>query len=140
MGLIVCERVLHLSTQINCMKCPGEIKQLLKVLYNLSASETEVMYFLCNNEARASEIAEELGKDRSTVQRYLSKLRTTGLLERESVVEEGKKGRHYIYRVPDKEEMKDKIRDKMEEWEDEKMKVIKIICLNKIFNIFNLKY
>lgn len=109
------------------MKCPGEIKQLLKVLYNLSASETEVMYFLCNNEARASEIAEELGKDRSTVQRYLSKLRTTGLLERESVVEEGKKGRHYIYRVPDKEEMKDKIRDKMEEWEEEKMQVLEDI-------------
>ena len=109
------------------MKCPGEIKQLLKVLYNLSASETEVMYFLCNNEARASEIAEELGKDRSTVQRYLSKLRTTGLLERESVVEEGKKGRHYIYRVPDKEEMKDKIKNKMEEWEEEKMQVLEEI-------------
>lgn len=106
------------------VKCPTEIKQLLKVLYNLSTSETEVMYYLCDNEARASEIAEELGKDRSTVQRYLSKLRTTGLVERESKVEEGKRGRHYIYKVPDKEKMKDKIKDKMDRWEKEKLKVL----------------
>jgi len=107
------------------MKCPREIKDLLKVLYNLSGSETQVIYYLCNNEARASKIAEELGKDRSTVQRYLSKLRTTGLIERESKVKKGKKGRYYVYRVPDKEKMKDKIEERMKEWEDEKMKVLK---------------
>ena len=84
------------------MECPTEIKQLLKVLYNLSSSETEVMYYLCNNQARASEIAEDLGKDRSTIQRYLSKLQTTGLIERESIVEDGKRGRYYVYSVSSK--------------------------------------
>lgn len=106
------------------MKCPTEIKQLLKTLYNLSASETEVMYFLCNNKGRASEIAEELGKDRSTVQRYLSKLRTTGLVERESVVEEGKKGRYYVYSVPNKKEMKQKVEQRMKEWKQERLEVL----------------
>jgi predicted transcriptional regulator len=106
------------------MKCPREIKDLLKVLYNLSGSETAVLYYLCDNEAKASEIADELGKDRSTVQRYLSKLRSTGLLERESVVEEEKKGRSYVYSVQDREEMKEKIRERMKEWEDEKMEVL----------------
>ncbi|WP_414838134.1 helix-turn-helix domain-containing protein [Candidatus Nanosalina sp. VS9-1] len=106
------------------MECPTEIKQLLKVLYNLSSSETEVLYFLCDAEARASEIAEKLGKDRSTVQRYLSKLRTTGLVERESKVEEGKRGRYYVYSVPDKDKMKHKIRERMDEWEDEKLQVL----------------
>lgn len=106
------------------MKCPTEIKQLLKVLYNLSSSETEVLYYLCDNEARASDIAEELGKDRSTVQRYLSKLQSTGLVERESRVEEGKRGRHYIYSVPDKDEMKAEVKDRMTEWEEEKMNVL----------------
>ena len=106
------------------MNCPSEIKQLLKVLYNLSSSETEVMYFLCDNEARASEIAEELGKDRSTVQRYLSKLRTTGLVTRESVVEDGKRGRFYVYSVPDKEKMKEKVKNRMNEWEGEKLDVL----------------
>lgn len=103
------------------MGCPTEIKQLLKVLYNLSPSETEVMYYLCRNEARTSEIAEDMGKDRSTVQRYLSKLQTTGLIERESVVEEGKKGRYYVYSVPDEEELKSKVQERLEEWQEEKM-------------------
>jgi predicted transcriptional regulator len=106
------------------MECPSEIKQLLKVLYNLSGSETEVMYFLCDNEARVSEIAEELGKDRSTIQRYLSKLRSAGLIQRETVTEEGKKGRYYIYSVPDKQEMKENIQEKMKEWEDDKMDIL----------------
>jgi len=106
------------------MKCPTEIKDLLKVLYNLSSSETEVLYFLCDNEARASEIAEQLGKDRSTIQRYLSKLRTTGLLERESIVDEGKKGRYYVYTVQDKEEMKEEIKQRLNEWQEEKVKVL----------------
>ncbi|MFB6175021.1 MAG: ArsR family transcriptional regulator [Candidatus Nanohalobium sp.] len=106
------------------MRCPGEIKELLKVLYNLSGSETQVMYYLCDNEARASKIAEELGKDRSTIQRYLSKLRSTGLIERESVVQDGKRGRYYVYTVPDKEEMKEEVRQRMSEWEEEKLEVL----------------
>jgi predicted transcriptional regulator len=106
------------------MECPSEMKQLLKVLYNISGSETQVMYFLCDNEARASKIAEELGKDRSTVQRYLSKLRSTGLVERESRVEDGKRGRYYVYSVPDKDEMKKKIRDRMGDWKEDKMEVL----------------
>lgn len=106
------------------MKCPTEIRQLLKVLYNLSSSETEVLYYLCDDEARASDIADELGKDRSTVQRYLSKLQSTGLVERESQVEEGKRGRYYIYFVPDKEEMKSEVKERMQEWEQEKMNVL----------------
>jgi|APHM01.1.fsa_nt_gi Predicted transcriptional regulator len=109
------------------MKCPREIKELLKVLYNLSPSETEVMYYLCDNEARASDIGKELGKDRSTVQRYLSKLRSTGLVERESVVEDGKKGRFYVYTVKDKEELKQKIKDRLDTWKGEKLKVLEDI-------------
>ena len=107
------------------MKCPTEIKQLLKVLYNLSSSETEVLYYLCNEKAEASEIAEDIGKDRSTVQRYLSKLQSTGLVQRESVVEKGKRGRSYVYSVPDKDEMKEKITERMDEWKYEKLDVLK---------------
>lgn len=102
------------------MKCPPEIKDLMKVLYNLSSSETEVLYYLCNNEAKVVEIAEDLEKDRSTVQRYLSTLRTTGLIKRESKVEENKKGRYFVYRVADKDELKQKVEERMEEWKEEK--------------------
>ncbi|MFB6208245.1 MAG: helix-turn-helix domain-containing protein [Candidatus Nanohaloarchaea archaeon] len=106
------------------MKCPPEVKQLLKVLYNLSGSETQALYFLCEKEARASKIAESLGKDRSTVQRYLSKLRSTGLVQRKSRVEDGERGRYYVYSVPDKEEMKDEIQERMKDWEEEKMEAL----------------
>ncbi|MFB6144743.1 MAG: ArsR family transcriptional regulator [Candidatus Nanohaloarchaea archaeon] len=106
------------------MNCPTEIKELLEVLYNLSGSETEVMYYLCDNKARASEIAGELGKDRSTIQRYLSKLRTAGLVERETVNEEGKRGRYYVYSVPDKQKMKQRVRRRMEEWSDERLSAL----------------
>lgn len=106
------------------MKCPSEIKELLKVLYNLSSSETEVIYYLCDNEARASMIAEELGKDRSTIQRYLSKLRTAGLVERETVTDEGKRGRYYVYKVPDKQELKERITDKMDRWQDKRVSAL----------------
>lgn len=106
------------------MKCPPEIKKLLKVLYDLSGSETSVLYYLCENEGRAGEIAETLGKDRSTVQRYLSKLRSAGLVEREARVEEGKRGRYYVYSVPDREELKRKIKDTLEEWEEEKLEAL----------------
>jgi len=109
------------------MECPTEIKQLLKVLYNLSSSETEVLYYLCNNEARASDIAEELGKDRSTVQRYLSTLRTADLVERQSKVEDGKRGRYYVYSIPDKEEMKKQIQERLGEWKEEKLDVLEQI-------------
>lgn len=106
------------------MHCPSEIKELLKVLYNLSGAETEVMYYLCENEARASAIAEELGKDRSTVQRYLSKLRTAGLIQRETVNEKGKRGRYYVYSVPDKQELKTRVEDKMDDWSDERISAL----------------
>ncbi len=109
------------------MECPPEMQQLMKVLYNLSGSETEILYFLCGNDARVSEIAEELGKDRSTVQRYLSKLQSSGLVRREARVEEGKKGRYFVYSVPDKERMKEKIAERMEEWKEEKFEVLEDI-------------
>lgn len=118
------ESVLHLVEQFYTMRCPSEIKELLKLLYNLSGSETEVMYYLCDNEARASDIADELGKDRSTVQRYLSKLRSVGLVEREGVVEEGKRGRYYVYSVPDKQDLKAEIERRMEEWEKDRLEVL----------------
>jgi len=106
------------------MECPTEIKELLKVLYNLSSAETEVLYFLCDNEARASDIADELGKDRSTVQRYLSTLRTAGLVERDSVTGDSKRGRYYVYEVSDKDKLKNKVRDRMDEWRNEKLEVL----------------
>jgi predicted transcriptional regulator len=107
------------------MKCPGEVKELLKVLYGLTGSEAGLLYWLCENEGTASEIAEELDRDRSTVQRYLSRLRSTGLVERESRVEDGKKGRFYVYQVSDKDELRDKVEERLEDWEADKLEALR---------------
>ncbi len=103
------------------MQCPSEVQELLKVLYDLSSSEAQVLYYLCDHEARADAIADALGKDRSTVQRYLSKLRAAGLVEREGRVEDGKRGRFYVYSIPDKDEMKQRVRARLDDWTDRRL-------------------
>lgn len=106
------------------MNCPAELQELLKVLYSLNPSEAEVFYYLCDNEKRVSKVAENLDKDRSTVQRYLSKLRSAGLVKRRSKVEEGKKGRYFIYTTEDKERLKEKIKKRLEDWSRDKKEKI----------------
>lgn len=106
------------------MECPPKLKELLKVIYNLSGAETEVLVEICKEDSRTSELAEKLGKDRTTVQRYLSTLATAGLVERTSVNEEGQRGRYYVYSVPDKERLKKKIRARLDTWEDERLEVL----------------
>lgn len=114
--------ILHHSLSI--MDCPSELKELLKVIYGLSGSEAEVLTRVCEEEWRADALAEELGKDRSTVQRYLSKLRSANLVSRETVNEPGKRGRHYIYMAPEPQELKKQIRQRMKEWENDKLEVL----------------
>ncbi len=102
------------------MECPQEIKELMKTLYGFSPSESQVMTVLCEEDSlRVEEMAEILDKDRSTVQRYVSKLRAAGLIKRNSVTKEKGKGRYYVYHI-DKEKMKEKIRNKLDSWKKEK--------------------
>lgn len=103
------------------MRCPPDLRELFNTIYGLSGAESEVLVKVCEEDWRTSELAEELGKDRSTVQRYLSRLRSAGLVERRSVNEDGKKGRHYVYSVQSGEELKKKVKDRLDKWEDEKM-------------------
>lgn len=107
------------------MGCSQEVKDLLKTLYGLSSSESEVLTLLCDGEGRRIEvIAEEVGKDRSTVQRYISKLRAVGLVSRRAETEG--RGRFYIYRI-DKEKMKKKVKNRLDEWVDEKLEELERI-------------
>ncbi|MFB6166912.1 MAG: helix-turn-helix domain-containing protein [Candidatus Nanohaloarchaea archaeon] len=103
------------------MKCPPELTELLKTLYSLSPAESEVFASLCSEEASVEELAERLGKDRSTVQRYLSSLQTAGLITRRPDTSPNRKGRKYVYYVPDKEELKVQIKQRLEDWEEDKV-------------------
>lgn len=107
-------------------ECPPELEELLKTLYNFSPQEATVLTYLCENEARIADIAEELGKDRSTVQRYISSLQAANLVSRRSVTTEKGKGRYFVYAV-DKEEMKQKVQERLESWAEEKRQAIETI-------------
>ncbi len=107
------------------MKCSQELKDLLKTLYNFSPSESQILILLCEEkDMRIDEMAEKIGKDRSTVQRYISKLQATDLVKRNSFTTEKGKGRYFRYFL-DKENVKNKILDRLENWKKEKEEEIK---------------
>lgn len=106
------------------MECPRELEELLEVLYELSPRESEVLNYLCTQEARIDELSGLTGKDRSTVQKYLYSLRDSGLVKRKSVTTDKGKGRYFVYYTEDVENLKEKIRERLEEWEEDKLEAL----------------
>ncbi|MFP4045703.1 MAG: ArsR family transcriptional regulator [Candidatus Aenigmatarchaeota archaeon] len=104
--------------------CPPELEELLKTIYSLSPQETEILSLLCEEDLRVKEIAERTDKDRSTVQRYISTLRSAGLVSRRSENNKKGKGRHFVYYIQDKDRLKRKIINRLEEWKREKMEIL----------------
>lgn len=102
------------------MKCPPEIEELLGVLYNLTSQEAEILALICGEDRTVEDLCEELDRERSTVQRYVSSLRKADLVSRRSVTTDEGKGRYYIYTVRDKETLKEKVRDRLDEWVEAK--------------------
>lgn len=91
------------------MECPPGLEELLKTVFNLSGREIDVLMALCDEELSVQEIAEEIGRDRSTVQRYLDGLRKTGLIER------SRNGRKHLYRV-DRSELREQVQHELDAW------------------------
>ncbi|MCJ7479189.1 MAG: MarR family transcriptional regulator [Candidatus Nanohaloarchaeota archaeon QJJ-7] len=102
------------------MRCPPELTELLKTLYNLSPAESEVFASVCGEEWTVEELSEALERDRSTVQRYLSSLQAAGLISRRTG-STSERGRSYVYFVSDKDELKDRIKQRLDDWEHEKV-------------------
>ena len=66
-------------------ECDRRVRSLLEVVYDFSDAEIETLLLLCRaGEARVAELSTLAGKDRSTVQRLLTRLTSTGLICRES--------------------------------------------------------
>ncbi|MFB6207990.1 MAG: MarR family transcriptional regulator [Candidatus Nanohaloarchaea archaeon] len=106
------------------MECPRELKELLDVLYDLSPQESDLLNYLCREEARIAELSEYTGKDRSTVQKYLYSLRDSGLVSRRSVTTDKGKGRYFVYYVKDVNDLKKSVRERLQEWEEEKIEAL----------------
>lgn len=104
------------------MKCPYELEEVFQVVFNLSGSEIDILMHLCDNPGTPKEVSEGVGKDRSTVQRYLSNLMKTGLINRERVEKEGK-GRSFRYSV-DREVLSENVKSELEEWYEDRKDLI----------------
>jgi predicted transcriptional regulator len=102
------------------MQCPPEIEDLLETLYNLTSQEAEILTFICGEDRTVEDLCEELDRERSTVQRYVSSLRKAGLVSRRSVTTEEGKGRYFVYTVKDKATLKQKIRERLDDWAETK--------------------
>ena len=104
------------------MKCPYELEEVFQVVFNLSGSEIDVLMHLCDSPGTPKEVSADTEKDRSTVQRYLSNLMKTGLVDRERVEKEGK-GRSFRYSV-DKEALRENVKEALEDWYEDRKDLI----------------
>jgi predicted transcriptional regulator len=104
------------------MKCPYELEEVFQVVFNLSGSEIDVLMHLCDSPGTPKEVSADIKKDRSTVQRYLSNLMKTGLVDRERVEKEGK-GRSFRYSV-DKEALRENVKEALEDWYEDRKGLI----------------
>ena len=73
---------------------------ILQYAFGLNQLEADAYFALVNQEATAEQLAIRLDRDRSTVQRALSRLDQQGLVVRDaqSLRGTGKKGYQYVYR------------------------------------------
>lgn len=99
------------------MECSPELEEILKVIFNLNSREIDILMVLCDEDLQVEELGDLIGLERSTVQRYLSSLKKTGL------VDVSKDGRKHVYAV-DKEGLKSQARNRLESWYDEKEQAI----------------
>ncbi|MFO7793378.1 MAG: helix-turn-helix domain-containing protein [Candidatus Nanohaloarchaea archaeon] len=104
------------------MKCPYELEEVFQVVFNLSGSEIDILMHLCDNPGTPKEVSDAVGKDRSTIQRYLSNLMKTGLIDRQRVEKEGK-GRSFKYSV-DRDALNENVKDELEDWYEDRKDLI----------------
>jgi predicted transcriptional regulator len=91
-------------------------KDIVKCVYSLNDLEVEVYKATVRRgPARADELADFIGKERSTVYRSLQKLISCGMCYRESKSLE-KGGYYHVYSAIPKEELISKMEKCVEEW------------------------
>lgn len=79
-----------------------DINEVISFLYGLGTGEVQVLHSLLSKGGKytADQLAEELRVSKTSVNKALNNLFSKGLIEREKIIEEGKKGRPvYVYWV-----------------------------------------
>ena len=109
------EKMIH-----NASNC----KDLVQCAFSLNEFEVEVFNRLTDAGAkRADDLADLMGKDRSTVYRALQKLMTCGMCFRETKsIERG--GYYHVYRAISRDELKHKLEQCVDDWYDRMQQVL----------------
>ncbi len=91
---------------------------LLCCAFGLHDSEIDAYFSLLSEPKTVESISSLIGRDRSTVQRILSKLRKKGLIEREAKhIEKG--GYYYVYKAVSTETVRKQMLTQLEKWYNE---------------------
>ena len=95
-------------------------KEIVTCGFELTRTEYTVMMHLLSNaeELTAREIAKDLGKDRTTVQRAVMSLTEKNILRRRQS-NNPRGGYTFLYSIKDKERLKQRILSVIQRWTDE---------------------
>lgn len=107
-------------------KCDEHLKCTLKCAFDITCFDMEVYTTLLKKSpATVEDLAELLGKDKSTVYKSLQKLLEKGLVERDyRILRSG--GYRYLYKPIPFEEFKAKMMKAMEQWAKSLTEFIKV--------------
>jgi len=104
----------------NEMKCSDTLTCIL----NLNNLDIKVYKTLLNEKKRADEISQEIGKDRSTIQRSLQRLISCKICKRERhFLEKG--GHYYVYSAIHPKKAKEVLKKCIEEWHKKMLESLK---------------
>lgn len=102
---------------ISTMKNSTETKKILRCAFDLTDLEVSITLMLPPEGMRVKEIQNILKKDRTTIQKSLKILVDKGLIFRESkCCVQGKRGRYFIYRSLEREEIRKKVLASIDNW------------------------
>ncbi|MBD3406753.1 MAG: hypothetical protein GF411_11620 [Candidatus Lokiarchaeota archaeon] len=88
---------------------------LLCCAYDLKSTELDAYFALLSGPKTVEAIADLIGKDRSTVQRFIVRLKKKNLVKREAKFFD-RGGRYYVYHAISSEEVRDEILRKLKEF------------------------
>ena len=98
--------------------------EVFKCLFNIGQRETQLYKALLKNTHKIDELVKILGKDRSTIQRCLSKLMACELVKRKKrTIKEGG-GHYYVYMSIPPQELRQWLNKCIEKWHKEMNKAV----------------
>ena len=91
------------------------VEDLMRCILGLREIEIRIYFELLDmKEATVLELAERVGRDRTTVQKALRSLMNCGLVEREKITE--KSGFKYVYKPVEFKDVKAKMEELLDDW------------------------